>query len=189
MTKLCRFNKCTAYRGAVIGLAMTTEEFSRLVEQYERFVFTICYQMVRDYQEAQNLSQETFISAYRHIGDCDPANYRPWLARIASNKAKDYLKSAHQRHESLVDDGELPELLLEKTPEDIFVSKDTSRRIQEKINSLEEPYLKVSTLYFLEEKNVEEIARALFRPKKTVQTQLYRAKQILQKMLKEERQL
>lgn len=53
------------------------------------------------------------------------------------------------------------------------------------IRSLHEPYLKVSVLYFLEEKDVDEIALTLGRPRKTVQTQLYRAKQSLQKMIRE----
>ena len=46
---------------------MTQREFSQFVTQYEKLVFTICYQFVKDYHEAQNLSQETFLSAYRHI--------------------------------------------------------------------------------------------------------------------------
>ena len=36
-------------------------------DRYEKLVFTVCFQMVRDYQEAQNLSQETFLSAFRNI--------------------------------------------------------------------------------------------------------------------------
>ena len=43
---------------------MTNEKFKALVEQHERLVFTICYQLVQDYHEAQNLAQETFVSAF-----------------------------------------------------------------------------------------------------------------------------
>ena len=76
---------------------MTQREFSQFVTQYEKLVFTICYQFVKDYHEAQNLSQETFLSAYRHIDSYQGDNYKPWIARIATNKAKDYLNSAYSR--------------------------------------------------------------------------------------------
>ena len=46
---------------------MTNEKFNELVEENERLVFTICYQLVRDYHEAQNLAQDTFVSAFAHI--------------------------------------------------------------------------------------------------------------------------
>ncbi|MEG2874885.1 MAG: sigma factor, partial [Hydrogenoanaerobacterium sp.] len=46
---------------------MTNEEFTQLVTRYEKLVFTICYQMVRDYGEAENLTQEAFFSAYKSI--------------------------------------------------------------------------------------------------------------------------
>ena len=70
---------------------------NRLVQQYEKLVFTVCFQMIRDYHEAQNLTQETFIAAFRHLDSFQGNDYKPWLIRIASNKAKDYLKSAYAR--------------------------------------------------------------------------------------------
>ena len=73
---------------------MTNEKFQEMVEQYEKLVFTICYQLVRDYHEAQNLAQDAFVSAYAHIDTVTEDNLKAWLARIATNKAKDYLKSA-----------------------------------------------------------------------------------------------
>ena len=60
------------------------------------------------------------------------------------------------------------------SPEEAFLAEEGEARIQERIRALPEPYHKVSILYFLEEKPVEDIATLLNRPKKTVQTQLYR---------------
>ena len=51
------------------------------------------------------------------------------------------------------------------------------------IRALNEPYHMVSVLYFLEENSIDEIARRLERPPKTVHTQLYRAKQLLKNAL------
>ena len=46
--------------------SMTKEAFSQLVVQYERLVYTICFQLVRDAAAAEDLTQETFLSAYLH---------------------------------------------------------------------------------------------------------------------------
>ena len=80
---------------------MTNEQFGTVVEQYQKLVYTICYQMVRDHFEAQNLCQETFLSAYTHIDRCREEDMKPWLCRIAANKAKDHLKSAYVRRVQL----------------------------------------------------------------------------------------
>lgn len=174
--------------------AMTKEEFGRVVERYQNLVYTVCYQMVHDHHEAQNLSQETFLSAFTHLDSCREEEIRPWLCRIAANKAKDHLKSAYVRRVRLEWEqedgaegrlGRPPDPGLESSPEELLVSAAGAQAIREMIRSLHEPYLKVSVLYFLEEKDVDQIAGLLGRPKKTVQTQLYRARLTLQKLIKE----
>ena len=133
---------------------------------------------------AEDLAQETFLSAWMHRDDCPPGSYKPWLARIAANKAKDHLKSAYHRRVSAAEDGEMPAvadvLNTMPPPEDITIAKDEAARIRDTILALKEPYHQVAVLFFLEEKSVDEIASALRRPPKTVHTQIYRAKQLLQ---------
>lgn len=158
---------------------VTTAEFSELVRQYERLVYTICYQFVHDHQTAEDLAQETFLSAYLHAGECEPDSYKPWLARIAANKAKDYLKSAYHRKVAPDEDAGMTEISNAPQPEDITIASDEAQAIADEIRALKEPYHKVSVMFFLEEKSVEEISNALGRPPKTVHTQLYRAKQML----------
>lgn len=167
---------------------MTNREFESFMKQYEKLVFTICIQLVRDYGEAQNLTQETFLSAYAHIESCDAGSYKPWLARIASNKAKDYLKSAYFRRVRLDTDEESSLLDTGQSPDDIIrmtEDKMSLEEIKEQVLSLKEPYKMVSRMFFLEEKTTEEISRITGRPLKTVQTQLYRAKLILRDLLRE----
>lgn len=165
---------------------MTNEKYKVVVQKYEKLIFNICFQMVRDYHEAQNLAQETFLSAYTHVDQCDPENIKPWLARIATNKAKDYLKSAYIRKVELKDEYDVNLVSMENPPDDIYIENEKEKIIKDKIHSLKEPYLKVSVMYFLEERNVDEISKLLERPKKTVQTQIIRAKVLLQNLLKEE---
>ena len=85
---------------------MTNAQFATLVEQYQRLVYTVCYQLVQDHQLAEDLTQDTFVSAFTHMDSCPPEHYKPWLARIATNKARDHLKSAWARRVSAPgDDG------------------------------------------------------------------------------------
>ena len=76
---------------------MTTLEFSAMVQKYQSLVYTVCHQLVPDAGDAQDLTQETFLAAWRAIDRCPPGFEKQWLARIASNKAKDYLRSAWVR--------------------------------------------------------------------------------------------
>ena len=163
---------------------MTQTEFTALVVQYEKLIYTICYQLTQNHHTAQDLAQETFLSAYSHIDSCDPANYRPWLARIATNKAKDYLKSARTRYEAAYET--LPEPPEENpdSPERLLLDQAGFEDVRKKIWALGEPYREPAVLFFLENLPPGEISRRLKRPEKTVYTQLSRAKQMLQSQLK-----
>lgn len=169
---------------------MTNAQFATLVEQYQRLVYTVCYQLVQDHQLAEDLTQDTFVSAFTHMDSCPPEHYKPWLARIATNKARDRLKSAWARRVSAPGDEGFPQSPPPGTaappgPEDLAVTEDEAAAIRQMVRSLREPYLQVSVMYFLEERSVEEISRALRRPPKTVHTQLFRAKKMLQQQIRE----
>ena len=117
-----------------------------------------------------------------------PVSYThlPWLCKIAANKSKDYLKSAYCKH--VVLDGEdetfdRPSNF--EQPEKEYLGKESVENIESVIRGLKEPYLKVSVLYFIEEKNIQEISDILKRPKKTVQTQIQRAKGIIKEKLRQ----
>lgn len=169
---------------------MSEVEFGKMVDAYEKLVYTICYQFTRNHHTAQDLAQETFLSAYRHLDACPEGNEKPWLARIAANKAKDHLKSAYNRRVTAVDKEKLEVgrgtlFLQEFLPEEIAIGNEKMEYIVSEIEALREPYLKVAKLYFLEEKSVEEIAHLLQRPQKTVHTQIYRTRCMLREKWKE----
>ncbi len=165
---------------------MKEREFRNIIEKYEKLIFTICFQFVKDYQEAQNLTQETFISAYTHIDSCNMEKIKPWLSRIATNKAKDYLKSAYNRRIVVGDDVVKDKVSIMPLPETLVLSKEGTENIKKYILNMKEPYYKVSVMYFLEEKSIDEISVILKRPKKTVQTQIFRAKNILKEYIDKE---
>ena len=165
---------------------MTNQEFSQIVSRYQNLVYTVCCQLVQDHQLAEDLTQDTFLTAYTHMDSCPAEQYKPWLARIAANKATDYLRSAwHRKVQSSDDDSEITQVPTVPGPEEQVLSEDEAQAIKAMVNDLKEPYLLVSQMYFLQQKPVDEIARALGRPPKTVHTQLLRAKKILQQKIRE----
>ena len=161
---------------------MTNEKFQEMVEQYEKLVFTICYQLVRDYHEAQNLAQDAFVSAYAHIDTVTEDNLKAWLARIATNKAKDYLQSAYQRHTLLPGEDNIPPGL-SPPAEETVLRRSAAAEIRDLILHMRQPYQPVCRLCLLEEKTPEEAALALGRPVKTIHTQLSRGKRMLREAL------
>ncbi len=161
---------------------MTRESFSRLVEQYERLVYTICFQLVRDAAAAEDLTQDTFLSAYLHR-DSIPSGYeKQWLGRIAANKAKDHLQSAWKRHTLLPGDESLPPGLAPPA-EEVALSRGGAAEIAARIQQMKEPYRLVLELCLLQERSPEEAAITLGRPVKTIHTQLTRGKRLLREQL------
>ncbi len=169
---------------------MKDAEFADMVQKYQKLIYSICFQMVQDYHIAEDLTQETFLSAYSHLQSCPTDHIRPWLAKIATNKAKDHLKSAYSRkvlatEKEEMADGLCLHMKLPENPADLAVSNQQKQEICSLVESLKEPYRSVAVMYFLKEKKVEEISKLLNRSPKTVHTQIYRAKGMLQKQLLE----
>lgn len=73
------------------------ETLERLIRQYQNLIYSICYRLTGDYFDAEDLAQDTFLSAYKNLDHFDGANERAWLCRIATNKCIDYLKRAGRR--------------------------------------------------------------------------------------------
>ena len=164
-------------------MAVTTRDrFTELVLQYERLVYTVCFQLVREPGAAEDLTQETFLSAYIHRESMPEGYERQWLSRIAANKAKDHLQSAWNRRTVLPGEEELARGLAPPA-EEAVLRKSGEAEILRSIRELKEPYRQVCRLCLLEERSPEEAALALGRPVKTVYTQLSRGKKLLREAL------
>lgn len=165
---------------------MSDMEFTQLVNQYTRLLFSICYRFVRDYHEAENLTQDTFLTAYRVIDSFEGENYKPWLVRIATNKCKDHLKSAYARTTQATEDEILGLVPDDDSIETRVEANDGVERIRAACEALPDTYKEVALLHYLEDKSFEEMAEILDRPVKTVQTQVYRARDKLREVLRKE---
>ena len=165
------------------GVAVITKErFTELVLQYERLVYTVCFQLVRDASAAEDLTQETFLSAYIHRESIPEGYERQWLSRVAANKAKDHLQSAWNRRTVLPGEEELARGLAPPA-EEAVLRRSAMEETQAALRELKEPYRQVCRLCLLEERSPEEAALALGRPVKTVYTQLSRGKKLLREAL------
>ncbi len=165
---------------------MTTLEFNTLVQKYQALVYTVCHQLVQDEGDAQDLTQETFLAAWRSIDRCPPGFEKQWLARIASNKAKDYLRSAWVRRvntpgdEVLALEGAPPEF----DPEQQVLDEMGGEELTRMVLDLREPYKTPCRLMLLEQHTAAEAARLCGRPQKTVEAQVYRAKKMLAEQIR-----
>lgn len=169
---------------------MNAAQFESFVNQYEKLVYTVCWQLVRDRELAQDLSQETFLSAWRSIERCPEGHEAQWLARIAANKAKDHLRSAWNRRVSLSADGSTPGQDVPDTapgPEALLANRDGAKEVEQLILALREPYKTPCTLCLLQGKSPGEAARLCGRPPGTLSAQLSRGRKILQQQILERR--
>lgn len=163
------------------------ENLSRLVNQYQNLIFSICLKLTGDYFAAEDLTQETFLAAFQHINTFDGQSEKAWICRIASNKSIDYLKAAKRR--------EVPTLQEEMTEEPAenrddplqkVINKEVMEDMKKRCQNLKPPYDEVATEYFIRGKTTKEIATSKNEPLNTIQTRLYRAREMLKKSMSKE---
>lgn len=157
-------------------------KLEEMLDSYQNLVFTICYKMVGDYFAAQDLTQDTFLSAFQSLNTFDGANEKAWLCRIASNKSIDYIKSASRKAIPAESEVFLEKQSESNLPEQTYFEKEVKEILLQNCRKLKPPYNEIAKEYFYNEKRPEEIALETGRNFKTVQTQIYRARGLLRKL-------
>ena len=165
--------------------------FDLLVVKYQHKIVHLVNRYVKDPSEAQDVAQDTFIKAYRALGDFrgDSAFYT-WLYRIAINTAKNYLLSRSRRHfdyEIDVQDAEqvenAPQLKDIETPENLLMNEQIVAVIKSAIENLPEEMRVAITLREFEGMSYEEIAEAMECPIGTVRSRIFRAREAIDQKL------
>jgi RNA polymerase sigma-70 factor (ECF subfamily) len=170
--------------------------FETLVERHQKKMFNVAYRMTGDYDEASEIVQDAFLSAYRGIKTFrGEARFSTWLTGIVINHAKNRLKQIATRFRyegQTVDDpleteegriigeprsGEMP--IVEQ-----LERKEVQEKVQECINTLEEEYREVIVLRDIQGFSYEEIRDILNIPDGTVKSRLFRARDALRGSLK-----
>ena len=78
--------------------------FNRLVVQYQELVFNVAYRIMGDPAEAEDVAQETFITAYQSLRTFRGGSFKSWLIRVATNRCYDELRRHKRRPQSSLDE-------------------------------------------------------------------------------------
>jgi RNA polymerase sigma-70 factor, ECF subfamily len=165
--------------------------FGEVVDLYKDKVYVICYRMIGNRHEAEDLTQEAFIRAFVNIERYHiNRKFSTWLYRIATNlcidrirkKKPDYYLDAEIKgadgltmYSQIASDDLLPEAEV--------VNMELQDVIQQHILNLPEKYRTVIVLKYIEELSLNEISEMLELPIGTVKTRLYRGREALRKQL------
>ena len=162
-----------------------TEAFAVLVERHQKTIFNLLYRMLGDYDDAAEVSQEAFLSAYRSIksfrGD---ASFSTWLYRIAVNHANTRRKSVAlwQQRTARMESSE-PASDGDSDPADALERKEMRERVQAALNGLEAEDATIILLRDLQDVPYEAVADILDVPIGTVKSRLHRARRALKARL------
>ena len=171
-----------------------TAAYDELVRRYQERVYATMYHMTANHEDANDLTQESFIKAFQALktfkGD---SSFYTWLYRIAVNKAINFIKQRRNRASMSLNDLDVQ---VEHDPDLVaLISHKTPRRdaalteLQEKLNAailkLSEQHRAVVVLHDIQGMPHEEIAETLGCNVGTVRSRLFYARQQLQGLLTE----
>ncbi len=155
----------------------------RLFEAYYKKTFAVAYNILRNRENAEDITQDAFIKAFQNIHQLkDQTKFGAWLAVIASNLARNFLK-----REKRIDytDGEI---IIKNSSEANYTEEIAMRsleidRVQQAIKALPPDHYQVVVLQYYYDLRIEEIASMLKLSPGTVKSRLHRARQRLAKIL------
>jgi RNA polymerase sigma-70 factor (ECF subfamily) len=166
-----------------------------LVREESGRVYRCIARMIRDEDEAKNLTQETFLQAMKNIESFrGEAKVSTWLCSIAINLARAHLRKT-RRYDVMEEtdlEGLLPtfgllghgqEVYREWHPEKFTEQEERIRIVHEALDRLPEDYRSVIVLRDLEELSTQEVAELLDASEGAVRVRLHRARQALRKLL------
>ena len=162
------------------------DAFNRLVELYQGQVYNVAFRMLGSQAAtaAEDLAQETFISAYRHVRDYRGGSFKSWLLRIATNACYDHLRATQrQRSTSLEhlqeEDPAWQPKSPSEAPEEHALRMELSQSINDAFKVLTPDQRATIILSDVEELTYEEIAAATGTSLGTVKSRLSRARAAL----------
>jgi RNA polymerase sigma factor (sigma-70 family) len=161
------------------------EAFGELVRRYQKPVFRIVLRMVKSPDDADDITQDTFVRAHRGLKTFkEEFDFHPWLYRIAYNQAINFLNK--RKRQAAVDLDDVPERDIKTGPEPESPIQSASRqellgRLESALERLPEEQRTVFLLRVQDGLSYEEIAETMGTPKGTVMSRLARARMALRK--------
>jgi RNA polymerase sigma-70 factor, ECF subfamily len=164
--------------------------FDLLVLKYQSRIVSIAFKFVKEIQLAEDISQESFIKAYRSIDSFrEESAFYTWLYRITANTAKNYLVSKGRRKESSISDlsifenEDFVELPTNDSPEQILMAQSLKDTIYDALSGLPEDTRTALSLREFEGLNYEEIAEIMNCPVGTVRSRIFRGREALENLI------
>lgn len=153
------------------------EAFGELVRRYQGSVFNVCYRLLGERREAEDMAQEAFIRAYERLDTFDVERpFGPWIRRVAANACLNRLEM-RQPVEVVID--EERDEAVEIAPETAREQREQTEAVRSAIVALPPRYRAVVELRHFQELSYEEIAAALKIPVSDVKSHLFRARKLL----------
>jgi len=185
-------------RIVALARAGDREAFRAIMQRCNQRLFRIARAVVRDDADAEDVLQEAYLSAYRHLGEFrGDARLSTWLTRIVINQALGRLR-ARRRDDVIVElradasetaapaAGEAMDDDRVESPEAGAMREQLRRLLERKIDALPLAFRTAFILREVEEMTIEEAAECLAIPPATVRTRVFRARALLRASLAEE---
>ncbi|MCW3004967.1 MAG: sigma-70 family polymerase sigma factor [Conexibacter sp.] len=157
--------------------AQLDAEFSELYRAHLKDVYSYAYYRVGNHHDAEDLTEQTFLQAYRHferaVNESDGRPLRPWLIRIAHNLAANLYRDRSRRPQSPIEDSET--LRTTHTTEDLVEGRDELARILDGVKDLPDDRREALIMRFALGMDNREIARAMGRTDGATKVLLHRA--------------
>jgi RNA polymerase sigma-70 factor (ECF subfamily) len=171
--------------------------FEELVDQYERQVFSLCFRLLGDAEEARDAAQETFLKVYRGLGGFrGESGLKTWIYRIAVNQAMNQQRWWRRRHREETISLDLQRGETETTlgsllpasipsPEQQALSTEREHQVMHALNQVKQEYRVALILREIEELSYEEIAETLSISIGTVKSRIARGREELRRKIKD----
>lgn len=157
--------------------AQLDAEFSELYRVHLKDVYSYAYYRVGNHHDAEDLTEQTFLQAYRHyeraMAESDGRPLRPWLIRIAHNLAANLYRDRSRKPQSPIEDSETLRTI--HTTEDLVEGRDELARILEGVKELPDDRREALIMRFALGMDNREIARAMGRTDGATKVLLHRA--------------
>jgi RNA polymerase sigma-70 factor (ECF subfamily) len=158
------------------------EAFDRLVARYQDAVSGLAFGLVGNFEDAQEIAQETFIQAWRDLRDLrDVGRFAAWLSRITRNRCHDFLRNRKGQPA-----GTPPEARLEAQavdPAEQAARSELRQRVLTAIRDLSEPNRLATTLFYIDGYSIPEVAEFLGTPVGTVKRRLHESRKRLKRSM------
>lgn len=162
------------------------EAYGELMSLYFDKVYAILFKMTGDSMDAEDLAMEVFLKAFSSIQRYTPKYaFSTWLFRIVRNHGIDFLRQNSKENSLALSGYEIPYYIPSAMPgpEDILIEEQQSQFLHALVNSLKPVYRSIIELYYFNEHSVEEISQILKIPENTVKIRLFRARDLLSKIV------